>query len=935
MDIYKYRNSMNYFKNFVQGNDNAQPTGGETVTRLCDRVASSTLLEDRRDAVRALKSLSRKFRYQVGSQGLQHVLNIIEVDVNDAEIIAYSLDTLFNLVTLDMEDEEDMNTQPEVVEDFACQLVADSKVVTKMLDLIDNYDFNVRWACVKLLTSLLRSKRNVVQGFVLENPMGMSRLIDLLSDSREIIRNDAILALIEITKGNTNIQKIVAFESGFEMLLKIIIDEGCSDGGVVVEDCLTLLLNLLHHNTSNQQFFKESSLIQRLTVFFEIGEDALWSAQKVANLHLMLKVVRTLVSPSNPSNVTASCQANMRRCGLLGKLSGMLMATGVPADILTETINSVAEVIRGCPENQTSFDSVMAPCEPPRPAIVILLMSMINDKQPFELRCAVLYCFQSYLHGNHIGQSKIVQTLLPSSIENQEVSAGQLLCAGLFSVADPLSNWCSAVGLSHALHGNNEMQQQLLRVQLATSPGNPPISLMQQITIIARQSSNLQARMGLLILLCSWLSGCPLAVTQFLNDPSAVSFLLSQVAEHGNEMELLLHGVGALLLGICIINNDGSVPESSKESIIELIVARVGVEKFCDALSCVVKHDLYSKSFQKPQPIAAVNENMIFDHMFTKLYKNLEDTVIKMVSNLDGVKKEEEAKAAIKAHDAIVNEYKTLIRDQDIKLAELRTKVTELQKELDSTKDNLEEKTGQVQQLKDQYNLLKISQPSTSDNNVANGDEKQQIESLKTEILSLKNTITERDLLVSKKETTIDQLSSDLQALEESSIKLSSSDERQSNSQIPTNIPDDSLANAQNSTNIPDDSRLQEQRLNQLADEMDSLKLELSMKQEQITKLDNENSAIKTDTDSLKSELLIVKQENTKLKEDLQNISTQMKDAKSECVNVKKEQEDLLILLSEQESKLSSYKTKLKELDQEVSEDEEGLSDEESDIEDD
>ena len=33
------------------------------VERLCDRVQSSTLLEDRRDAVRALKSLSKVVRY--------------------------------------------------------------------------------------------------------------------------------------------------------------------------------------------------------------------------------------------------------------------------------------------------------------------------------------------------------------------------------------------------------------------------------------------------------------------------------------------------------------------------------------------------------------------------------------------------------------------------------------------------------------------------------------------------------------------------------------------------------------------------------------------------------------------------------------------------------------------------------------------------------
>jgi len=32
------------------------------VERLCDRVQSSTLLEDRRDAVRALKSLSKVLR---------------------------------------------------------------------------------------------------------------------------------------------------------------------------------------------------------------------------------------------------------------------------------------------------------------------------------------------------------------------------------------------------------------------------------------------------------------------------------------------------------------------------------------------------------------------------------------------------------------------------------------------------------------------------------------------------------------------------------------------------------------------------------------------------------------------------------------------------------------------------------------------------------
>lgn len=64
-----------------------------------------------------------------------------------------------------------------------------------------------------------------------------------------------------------------------------------------------------------------------------------------------------------------------------------------------------------------------------RPAIVVLLMSMVNEKQPFILRCAVLYCFQCFLFKNEAGQAQIAQTLLPSSSEHSQLKCDFICCS--------------------------------------------------------------------------------------------------------------------------------------------------------------------------------------------------------------------------------------------------------------------------------------------------------------------------------------------------------------------------------------------------------------------------------------------------------------------------------------------------------------------------
>ncbi|XP_017263516.1 general vesicular transport factor p115 isoform X1 [Kryptolebias marmoratus] len=932
---------MNFIRGVIAGQAaGPQPTGAETIQKLCDRVASSTLLEDRRDAVRALKSLSKKYRMEVGTQAMDHLINILQTDRSDSEILGYALDTLYNIICNDEEEEqdesEDENAQKQADDlgaQFTEKLIEDPEHVTLLLTLLEEFDFHVRWPGVKLLTALLKNQGAQVQGIILVSPMGVSRLMDLLADSREVIRNDGLLLLQQLTKGNAAIQKIVAFENAFERLLDIITEEGSSDGGIVVEDCLLLLLNLLKNNSSNQNFFKEGSYIQRMKPWFEVGDDnSGWSAQKVTNLHLMLQLVRVMVSPVNSPGATASCQKCMFQCGLLQQLCTILMATGVPADILTETINTVSEVIRGSQVNQDYFASVNAPSNPPRPAIVVLLMSMVNERQPFVLRCAVLYCFQCFLYKNQKGQGEIVATLLPSTIDANSISAGQLLCGGLFS-ADSLSNWCAAVALAHALQDNLTQKEQLLRVQLATSLGKPPVSLLQQCTNIlsqgdkiVRRGSKVQTRVGLLMLLCTWISSCPIAVTHFLHNQDNVPFLTAQISENLGEDERLVQGLCALLLGICIFYNDNSLENYTKEKLKQLIEKRIGKENFVEKLGFITKHELYSRAALKPQPVFPSPEQMLFDHEFTKLVKELEGMITKAVhKSSEEEKEEEEVKKTLEQHDSIVTQYKELIREQDAQIQELREQVKSMAAQNEQMQATLSQQLAQIQQHKDQYNILKLKlgkesqSPSSSqgDGSQVNGLQTEELSQLREQLDELRGQHALLQTQLGDKDALIDSLKSSAQT------------------ESPAGGSDDSEL-LQELEALKNQVQSQLAEINQLKKErQELLRKAESVSSDTAPPSDGTSDAVRAE---LESRLAAQTSETEKLKESRAEMERQLASATStvailqmektklqgELQESKKEQDDLLMLLADQDQKITSLKQRLKALGEPV-EDEDDL----------
>jgi hypothetical protein len=187
------------------GEPAAQVSSGETIERLVERVQHSTLLEDRRDACRALKAMSKKYRLEVGAQGLPALVSVLRTDGSDTEIIAYALDTLCNVCSPeDWEDEvveEDREDLTGVGEGFSEMFLKERDNIGLVLQYVEEFDFKMRRPAVQLLSDLLTNCARDVQQQILDSHVGVSRLMDVLGETREVLRNDALILLFKVTKG--------------------------------------------------------------------------------------------------------------------------------------------------------------------------------------------------------------------------------------------------------------------------------------------------------------------------------------------------------------------------------------------------------------------------------------------------------------------------------------------------------------------------------------------------------------------------------------------------------------------------------------------------------------------------------------------------------------------------------------------------------------
>lgn len=102
-------------------------------------------------------------------------------------------------------------------------------------------------------------------------------------------------------------------------------------------------------------------------------------------------------------------------------------------------------------------------------------------------------------------------------------------------------------------------------------------------------------------------------------------------------------------------------------------------------------------------------------------------------------------KKTLEQHDSIVTHYKNMIREQDLQLEELKQQISTLKCQNEQLQTAVTQQVSQIQQHKDQYNLLKVQlgkdnqpQGSYNDGSQMNGIQPEEIGRLREEIEELK-----------------------------------------------------------------------------------------------------------------------------------------------------------------------------------------------------
>ncbi|KAI2626813.1 p115 like vesicle tethering protein [Xylaria nigripes] len=634
----------------------AKQSVGDTIIVLSGRLGSATLLEDRRAAILGLRSFAKDYPASVASGALRSLIQCLSTDGEDVDTVRVVLETLLMLFTPNQ-------NSPEASEEIALWLADEftqrQENITLLLDFLETTDFYSRLYSLQLLVAILAARTERTEECISSAPLGIPRLVAVLEDRREAIRNEALTLLTYLTPSSPLIQQSVAYQNAFERTFAIVEAEGSlSQGGRTVEDCLIFLANLLRLNPSNQSLFRESGCVVQLAKLLEStyhtdkeedGEVAAWAQeQQNRNIYALLAVIRLFLVPGAVG--TSQNQVAFWQHGVLYHALQVAFRHSAEMPIRAEALTTCADTIRGNARLQENFaqlqvPSVLETAPSPNgqmgksngvPPIYVIdglldLVLSVPWTQAFDLRVAACQCIKAYFYCHPEVRMHFLRRAIEGHASGADETANVLTTllrpVGSSPTNDPYRYWFAAAIMFHLVFENPEGKAVAMSVTEGDAEnGEEVVTSIQTITshlvtALSRGDDN-RISVGYLMLLIGWLFEDMDGVNDFLGEGSNIHALAQEIVRHSSG-SILIQGLCAMILGVIyeFSTKDSPVPRSTLHSV---ILSRVGREKYMDAFNKLRSHPLMRDFEVTPQKADGSGNlpDVYFDTAFVDFFKD-------------------------------------------------------------------------------------------------------------------------------------------------------------------------------------------------------------------------------------------------------------------------------------------------------------------------
>jgi len=598
------------------------------LTLLFSRLSSSTLHEDRRQSITALHELTGQHSdLPLSPSQLEQLLALADdMQRDDPDISRLALQSVHQLLTPPQPGQggsSDRTSQLELVSLFA----SNPHYTHLLLSFLSSSHFHLRFTGMQLLTQLLMEKaaRDRLQQSIIASGGSVMQLVELLDDGNEVIRGEALLLLEALIHRSADIQKMIAFNGGFDSLLMTVKREGgLLEAGVIGEDAMRLVCGLLQDNRSNQQLFAEMGCAKLLAMLLQSAEQRLSAtvnAQGGGGDGLRDESQSSLCFVLDAISYVSSSSASLPSLApLVAPLFELSLNSQLPESMRYTCLSLVATMVDGCKQGQQALSTLRLPSlghgthSPSPSSPIVLLANRALDASPRLLGTLSLHAVRCFFHSNKDAQLQAVMSLSPSASQSP-VAVGPLLLPPFSSRTSPppqsstsLHSWSGRatafVIASELVRGNFESQQLLLKLPLqhSSSPSSTTVTwqdtlldhMRQQVASATTPGSVSADGVALdesaaLCFVCDWINGCAEVAESLFARQSFLQQLLTLATTHASRY---VRGLATYAFLLCLqmqSNNGSSTPSAflTASSLLPLIQHSITLDLFKQNLTAL------------------------------------------------------------------------------------------------------------------------------------------------------------------------------------------------------------------------------------------------------------------------------------------------------------------------------------------------------------